>query len=219
MTLILTAMLVRGFWPTYFGPLFSGGLTQPWIIHVHGALFSGWMVLLLAQESLVSMERVQVHRRVGIIGIAYGTLLLGIGVLVSFVAPVWHVRAGEWTLDRAAGFMLLPLVDMVLFAGFFGAAIAYRRRPEIHKRLMLAATVTLAFAAVARMAFDSPVVFLLIWLSPLFAAMAFDVFTRRRVHPVYCISVAVLAAAFMRIFFMQSQGWLKIGRALLVPFV
>jgi hypothetical protein len=219
MTLILTAIAVRGFWPTYFGPLFSGGLTRPWIIHVHGAIFSGWMVLLLAQVSLVSLAQVHVHRRVGIVGIAYGTLVLGIGLLVSFVAPVLHVRAGEWTLDRAAGFMLLPLVDMVLFAGFFGAAIAYRRRPEIHKRLMLAATVALAFAAVARMAFDSPVVFLLVWLSPLFAAMAFDVYTRRRVHPVYFISVAVLAAAFIRIFYMQSQGWLKIGRALLVPFV
>ena len=69
------------------------------------------------------------------------------------------------------------------------------------------------------MSFESPVVFLLVWLSPLFAAMAFDVFTRRRMHPVYCISVAVLAAAFVRIFFMQSPGWLKIGRALLIPFL
>ena len=142
-----------------------------------------------------------------------------IGLAVSFAAPVLHVRAGEWTLDRAAGFILLPLVDMVLFAGFFGAAVAYRRTPEIHKRLILAATVALAFAAVARMSFKSPLVFLLIWLSPLFAAMAFDMFTRRRVHPVHVVNVAVLTAAFLRIFFMESEGWLRIGRALLVPFV
>lgn len=219
-TLVLIAIVVRGFWPTYFGPLLGGVVTRHWIIHLHGAIFSGWMVLLLlAQVSLVAMGRVGVHRRVGNVGIAYGALVLGIGPVVSFVAPVLHVRAGEWTLDRAAGFMLLPLVDMVLFAGFFGAAIAYRRRPEIHKRLILAATVALAFAAVARISFESPVVFLLVWLSPLFAAMTFDVFTRGRVHPVYFISVAVLTAAFIRIFFVQSQAWLQIGRALLVPFV
>ena len=218
-TLILMGIVVRGFWPSYFGPLLNGGVTRPGIIHLHGAVFSGWMVLLLAQVSLVATGRVRMHRRFGNVGIAYGTLVLGIGLVVSFVAPVLHVRAGEWTIDRAAGFMLLPLVDMVLFAGFFGAAIAYRRRPEIHKRLILAATVALAFAAVARMSFESPVVFLLVWLSPLFAGMAVDVFTRRRVHPVYFISVAIMAAAFVRIFFMQSEGWLMIGRALLAPLV
>ena len=115
--------------------------------------------------------------------------------------------------------MLLPLFDMVLFGGFFGAAVAYRRKPEIHKRLILAATVALAFAAVFRMSFQSPVVFLLVWLSPIFAGMAFDVVTRRRVHPVYVISVAVMAVAFVRTFFTESAGWLPIGRALLAPFV
>jgi hypothetical protein len=218
-TLILMGIVVRGFWPSYFGPLFNGGVTRPGIIHLHGAVFIGWMVLLLAQVGLVAMGRVRMHRRVGNVGIAYGALVLGMGLVVSFAAPVLHVRAGEWTIDRAAGFMLFPLVDMVLFAGFFGAAIAYRRRPEIHKRLILAATVSLAFAAVARMSFESPVVFLLVWLSPLFAGMAFDVFTRRRVHPAYFISVAVMAAAFVRIFFTQAEGWLMIGRALLAPFV
>jgi hypothetical protein len=218
-TFILIAMVLRGFWPSYFGHLLSGGVSRPWIIHLHGVIFSGWMVLVLAQVSLVCMGQVRMHRRIGHVGIAYGTLVLGSGLVVSFVAPVLHVHAGEWTVDRAAGFLLAPLGDMALFGGFFGAAIAYRRRPEIHKRLILAATVALAFAAVGRMAFESRVVSLLVRLSPLFAAMAFDVFTRRRVHRVYVISVAVLAAAFVRIFFMQSPGWLKIGRALLIPFL
>jgi hypothetical protein len=194
-------------------------VTRHWIIHLHGAIFLGWMLLLLAQVSLVAMGQVRQHRRLGTVGIAYGALVLVIGLVVTFVAPLLHVRAGDWTLDAAAAFLLLPLVDMVLFAGFFGAAVAYRRRPEVHKRLILAATVALAFAAVARMSFQSPVVFLFLWLSPILAAMVFDGVTRRRVHPVHFISLTVMVPAFTRVFFMESEGWLRIGRALLAPFV
>jgi hypothetical protein len=219
-TLVLAAIVVRGFWPSYFGPLLSGAVkARPLIIHVHGALYSGWMLLLFAQVSLVATGRVRMHRRVGQVGIAYGFLVLAIGLVVTFAAPALHVRAGEWTTDRAAGFMLLPLFDMVLFAGFFGAAVAYRSKPEIHKRLILAATVALAFAAVARMAFVSPVVFYLVWLSPMFIAMTFDRLAHGRIHPVHFLSVAVMSCAFARIFFVESEGWLKVGRSLLAPFI
>lgn len=216
--LMLIAVVVRGFWPSYFGPLLRGSLNLPRIMHVHGAIFSGWMVLLLAQIVLVSLGRVRLHRRLGTVGIAYGALVVAMGLVVSFVAPAAHVQAGEWTLDRAAGFMILPLVDMVLFAGFFAAAIAYRRRPEIHKRLILAATMALAFAAAGRM-FDTVLPFLIVWLSPLAVAMAFDAFVRGRVHPVYLVTAAVFVPAFLRIFLMEWEPWLKVGRALLAPFL
>ncbi|MEE8542514.1 MAG: hypothetical protein V3S94_01510 [Gammaproteobacteria bacterium] len=218
-TLLLIAMVVVGFWPSYFGPLTSGGVTRPWVIHLHGAVFSGWMALLLLQVSLASVGRVQLHRRIGSLGIAYGALVLVLGIVVSFAAPVLHVRAGEWTVDQAAAFMLLPLVDMVLFAGFFGTAIAYRRKPEIHKRLILAATVALAFAAVFRMSFLSPLLFLIVWLTPLVIALVFDLVSRRRFHAVNVVSITVLAVAFVRIFYQESEAWLIIGRGLLAPFV
>ena len=48
---------------------------------------------------------------------------------------------------------------------------------------------------------------------------AFRLRSRGRVHPVHYISVAVMGVAFGRTFFMESEGWLRIGRALLVPFV
>lgn len=218
-TLIMMAMVARGFWPTYFGRLLSGGVSRPAIIHLHGAVFTGWMVLLLAQVTLVFLGRVHLHRRVGTAGIALGALVLVMGLAVTFVAPVLHVRAGEWTRDQAASFLLLPIVDMVLFAGFFGGAIAYRRKPEVHKRLILAATVALVFAGVGRMAIEPLWAFFLVWLSPMFAAMAFDLVTRGQVHRVHLLSVAVLTVAFMRILVMESEAWLRIGRALLTPFV
>jgi hypothetical protein len=49
--------------------------------------------------------------------------------------------------------------------------------------------------------------------------MAFDVVTRGRVHPVHIVSVTAMAIAFVRVFFMESEAWLRIGRTLLVPLV
>jgi hypothetical protein len=205
-TLFLIATVVTGFWTSYFGALLSGGVARPVVMHVHGAVFTGWMALLLLQVGLAATGRVRAHRMIGRVGIGYGALVLVMGVIVTFAAPVMHVRAGEWTLDNAAGFLILPIGDMILFAGFFGAAIAYRHKPEIHKRLILAATVALAFAAVARMNF-SPPVFLALWLLPMAVAMAFEKLTHGRVHMVSAISTAIMALAFARIFLIESPGW------------
>jgi hypothetical protein len=215
MALLMTAIVVSGFWRTYFGPLLRGAMDRPWIFHLHTLVFMGWMILLLTQVALVSLGRTRIHRKLGTIGIAYGFVVLTIGLVMTFTAPVLHLAAGDQQMDQAAGLLLLPLGDMVLFAGFFTAAIAYRPKPEIHKRLILLATVALLFPAVARLSFERPWAFLAIWLSPVLAAMGYDGLTRRRVHPTYLIGTGILLVAFTRIFFMQSEPWLNIGRAVL----
>ncbi len=219
-TLLLIGLVAKGFWPTYYGPMVSGpAAPRPWVMHLHGAIFTGWMLLLFLQVLLIAMKRVAAHRFVGTIGIGYGLMVLVVGTVVSFTAPISHIQAGEWSLDRGAGFMIFPLVDMVLFSGFFGGAVVYRRNPEAHKRLMLAATVALAFAAVARMEIKSLVLFYFVWISPMLLGVGFDLFSRRRVHPVYLISLIPMTAAFLRILLIESEAWLKVGRALLMPFL
>jgi hypothetical protein len=216
---LMTAIVITGFWPSYYGPLLRGAALRPWILHVHGAIFMGWMVLLLAQVSVVAMGRTAVHRKLGAFGIAYGFLVLIMGLVVSFAAPLLHLAAGEWDMDRAAGFLIIPLGDMALFGGFFGASILYRRKPEIHKRLILLATVALLFAAIGRLSFllgQGPIA-LFAWLSPLLVAIGYDGLLNRRVHPTYMIGLAILLIGFARIFFVRSEPWLKIGRALLSP--
>ena len=217
MALLMIAFVVAGFWPSYFGALFRGVIVErPWVIHVHFVVFMGWMALLLTQVILVSLGRTRVHRKLGTFGIGYGFLVLFVGLVVTFAAPILHLAAGEWEMDRAASFIILPLGDMVLFAGFFGAAVFFRSQPEIHKRLIVLATVALLFAAAARLAFQGPrLTLLLLWLSPLLVAMGYDGVTRRRIHPTYLIGLAVLLVGFTRVFFMQSEAWLRIGRAML----
>ena len=152
-------------------------------MHVHGAIFTGWMALLFLQVGLAATGRIRAHRRVGTFGIGYGAAVFVMGVIATFAAPVIHVHDGEWTAERAAGFLILPIGDMILFGGFFGAAVKYRSKPELHKRLIIAATVALAFAAVARMDFAPPI-FFLIWMAPMAALAAFDFYSTGRIHAV-----------------------------------
>ena len=70
-TLFLIATVVIGFWPSYFGTILTGGATRPLVMHFHGAVFTGWMALLLLQVSLAATGHVSTHRRVGSVGIWY----------------------------------------------------------------------------------------------------------------------------------------------------
>lgn len=115
--LLVVGQVLWGFWPSYYGPLTRGGVARPLVIHLHGLVFAGWLVLLVLQVSLVAAGRVRWHRRVGQFGIGYGVLVLVMGIVVSIASPVLHVRAGEWTLDNAAELLLFTTVDMLLFAG------------------------------------------------------------------------------------------------------
>src|SRR5687767_13737092 len=218
LTLFLIATVVTGFWQSYFGTLLSGGVTRPMVMHVHGAVFTGWMALLLLQVILAATGRVRAHRRVGKVGIGYGVLVLVMGIIVTFAAPVMHVRAGRWTVDAAASFLILPIGDMILFGSLFSTTIAYRHKPEIHKRLIVAATEALTFAAVARL--NLPLLaFFALWLTPMGAAMGFDALARVRMHRVDMITTAVMAVAFLRRFSTTTDPSRVLRRALLVPFL
>ena len=101
---------------------------------------------------------------------------------------------------------------MTVFAPLLAAGWIYRRRPEIHKRIMLVATSVLLVAAVGRMGFlGRPVpepLFLLVWPLPIYIAMAHDYLTKRLVHPVYVIGLAVMVAMRLVLPLRGSETWL-----------
>lgn len=216
---VMTTVVLAGFWP-YYSALVSGEIRLHWVVHIHGAVFSGWMLLLLTQVVLVLRRRTDVHQRLGRFGIYYGLLVLLLGLVITIVAPVQSVLAGRSTLDRAAGFLIEPLGDMVLFGGFLAAGIAYRRNVVLHKRLMVLATVALLYPPAARFAADFGLGPLLaIWLLPLGLAMAHDAITRGRIERVYLVGAAILFVGFFRVFLGESELWLPVGRGLLLPWL
>ena len=137
------------------------------------------------------------------------------GLIVGFAAPIMHINSGEWDIDRAAAFLIIPLGDMLLFGSLFGAAIILRKNIETHKRLIILATVALTFPAVARLGLGFGIMFLLVWLSPVIIAMAYDLLVRRLMHPTYIMGLIILLVGVSRMFFRHSEAWITVGRGML----
>ena len=231
LALMIAAIVFAGFSRSFYGT-FVANASHPWIIHVHAAVYVGWLALLIAQTVLAARGDIAPHRRVGKFGIAYGGLVWVLGLIVAIAMPVTNVHSGLWTIERAEQFLAIPLGDMALFGAFFGAAIGYRRRPEIHKRLIILAAVAVMFAAVGR-AFtnvgvllgdpDAPLggdpARLFAWYSPVLVAMAHDLVTRRRIHPAYWLGALAMAVALLRLPYSQTEGWHGIAHKVLAPFL
>jgi len=183
MALLMLITVFVGFARTYYlAGVFHAPLPSL-IIHVHGAAFSCWILLLVSQTSLVSAGRVDIHRRLGIAGFLLACLMVVLGVLAASDALVRE--AGPAGRD-AKFFYIIPLTDMLIFATLILFAFRARSNPSAHKRLILVATVALLIAAIARWPIDfvyrkAPAAALLSY-SFLIILVAYDLWASRKVH-------------------------------------
>ena len=217
LALLAIAIAAVGFWPTYFGPLVAGSVDKPTIIHFHAAVYVGWLAIFLTQTALAATGRLALHVKLGRFAIGYGVLVIVAGLAVTFGMFVLRVRAGA--VAEAQGRLIGPVLDMLVFAPVFAAAVHYRRKPELHKRLMIVATTALLIAAVGRMPFPADLrgwLVHLVWTLPILLAMAHDFWRHRRIHPIYVggLVVLVLEGPMTRAALRESEavraatGWL-----------
>lgn len=209
--LFMSVIALAGFWRTYYGPLLGGTLVQPLVIHVHAVVFTGWLALFVTQSVLVARNERRWHVRLGRIGLWYGILLITVGLFTGVV------RSAALPPGRAEGLLFAAVTDMLVFAAFFVAAIAYRRRPQVHKRLMTVAATMLLIAAVGRLPFLAPPpggipIRLAIWFSPVLLAMAYDFRTHRMVHPAYLAGLAAFVLRVVTIPLSRSDAWAAFTR-------
>lgn len=192
-----------GFWARYYSHVLAGTVTTPPIIQFHAAVFLGWLLLLTTQAVLAARGQMALHMMVGKAVMAYGLGVAAMGIIVTLA--VFGMRLEEGDPMRARGQLFVGLTDMLTFLPFLAAAWFYRHRPEVHKRLIVAATTILLIAPAHRMSWflggpPPPVVpVLAIWLTPIWIGMVYDFVTRRIVHPVYLLGIlAVVWMKFVR---------------------
>src|SRR5258706_4498843 len=150
MALLILATVFVGFARTYYlAGVFHAPLPSL-IIHLHGAAFSCWILLLVTQTSLVAAGRVDIHRRLGIAGFLLACLMVTLGVLAATDSLVRE--AGPAGRDPKF-FYIIPLTDMLIFATLIFFAMRARSNPPAHKRFIFVGTTALLIAAIARWPF------------------------------------------------------------------
>jgi len=151
MAILLCLIVVYGFSRTYFfAGMVRASLPSP-ILHVHGAIFTLWMLLYLVQTTLISARRVAWHRTLGIIGFCLPPVMIVIGTIAALDALYRGVQIGP--LDPLTS-SAIPLIGIAFFTPVIWAAWATRRKPDSQKRLILLATIGLTEAAFGRFPWD-----------------------------------------------------------------
>jgi uncharacterized membrane protein YozB (DUF420 family) len=187
------------------------------LVHVHAAIFTSWLVLFIAQSTLVATGRTGVHRRLGVAGGVLAMLILVVGFQTSVVAA----RRGYPGNGDPLGFLVHPLGDLVSFAVLVGAALWFRHRREAHKRLMLLATIgammnaplTHIHARLPGELSTNPIPFLLPMLVLLSTSAVYDYVSERRIHPVSLWGAILLFAwgNARELFIGPSDAWHRLA--------
>jgi hypothetical protein len=233
MAAICAVIAFGGFAPTYWLQVPAGTFIGPPLIHVHAALFSAFILLLVSQTVLAARGELQHHRAWGLVGVSLATAMVVMGLAVAVLTLKVGLAAGYG--DRSRAFLILPVTAVAKFAGFFIAAIANIARPEWHKRFILLATFALLEAAMARVFFTlatgggpglrpglGPPPPLAIGVVPsllvellIVAGIVYDWRTRGRPHPAWLIGLAVTTAVvLLRGPLAGTTGWLAFAEGM-----
>jgi len=210
--LFLILLNVVGFGPSIIDPSRRNAPFSP-LAMAHGMVAAAWLLLLLAQVTLVATRRTAIHRRLG----TFAPALVIAMVVLGYIALIGLARRGHdlsgdvlRAVSRSgrplkpAG-LLFPLAELLEFGVLVGSGLWYRHRPEIHKRLMLLAVVPMATEPILHLVGHLsahwpilrgtwPALSLPITLLLLAASAIYDRVSRGRIHPVSLLVPILLLA-------------------------
>ena len=202
MSVVFFAIVLVGFTRTFYLRIYFDVPALPAQAYAHGTILTAWFSWFCLQTSLVAAGRTDLHRRMGIIGAFIGISVIGVSLLAALeLVPRLVAKYGDISSDlgRLTGVVWGNFTLVFIFACLLGLAIFWRHRPDVHKRLMLLASISIlgpALTRVARIPWIDNVpeeIFTLTALITLMVALAvFDYVTEGRVHRVTNIGAPLI---------------------------
>jgi hypothetical protein len=214
--LALAIFTVIGFSRTYYFRFLTDLPPLTTLVHLHGAVFTAWLVVFVAQTRLVAAKRVDLHMKLGITAVVIAVLVLVVGFLtVAVKANEPRIHPSGLTPPQ---FTIVGMTSLALFAAFVGLGIALRRRADVHKRLMVLAMIAVLTPPSSRvltmLGLREYFVYLVPVVPALFLAWCFiaDWRRHRRVHPVFVAGGLVIVGLWpLRLMAGSSEWYQPIG--------
>ena len=181
----------------------------PPVLHMHAVLMGSFLLLLLAQTSLMATGRSAQHMRFGMLAMVLAPALVIVGFVLAptmyhmlwegaQVAPPGKREQLQGALGVWENILLLQIRIGILFPLFLAIGLTARgRNPGLHKRMMFLATVMALPAGIDRIPWlpstmpGSPMsadLYTLMAIAPMFL---WDVVRNRNVHPAYIMWLGV----------------------------
>ncbi|HTJ51575.1 MAG TPA: hypothetical protein VL443_19080 [Cyclobacteriaceae bacterium] len=151
--LSLVILVLVGFYPTYFSIFFT---PMPSITHIHFALMTVWITMLIIQPFLIKYKKLAAHRMIGKVSyvlvpfvMIFTYLMMRHGYLnyvnrVSRLLVEGHLQySGNEIRRQAAKAYGLPFFYLLWLGLFYLLAIINKKRSSVHARYMMAAALTI----------------------------------------------------------------------------
>jgi hypothetical protein len=209
---------IAGFAPRSLAIVSGMMPSPPLVVHLHAAVMASWVSLLAVQATLSLVGRIDLHRKSGAASLVVAPLVLIMLIAITIVRQ--NAAAGTPAGPIVNNILLVQIRAIVLFPIFFVWALRTRRTdPEMHRRMMLLATLMLLDAAIARMTWlpynEFPKhylavhLYLLLLLVP---ALLHDLIRRGRIHRAWVWGLALtLPWVVATEFLWGSHWWRELG--------
>jgi hypothetical protein len=189
MALAISGGVFAGFARTHYAKSYFHTTAIPLWIHIHGAVFTAWILFYLLQNLLAMNGGMKLHRSLGMTG---GALAAGVVFLGSAITVRQVLTGRFFPFSDAYSLLAVSFGQMALFAVFLSLGLWLRRDAETHKRLILMATQLFFFPAFGRLLHGINGTTMSIALCFYMAGPLYDFVVRRRVHPAYRWGVSLL---------------------------
>jgi hypothetical protein len=113
------------------------------LVFLHGSLMTAWIIAFVVQSSLIVSGNRKLHMTLGVGGAVLAGLMVIVGITTA-IASVHYNPDSYKEIWGARQFLSFMLVNILGFAAMAGIALIYRRRPEVHRPMMLLGTLFIA---------------------------------------------------------------------------
>lgn len=218
-TVGLLAVLI-GFSKTFIIPVSKGSFTAPIIIYIHGAFAFSWISLFFIQATLIRYNNFQLHKKLGIIGV-----FIAIGAAATILpAGIFSVQKQlkQGLGETAFSSFLGTVTTAVMYLALVIAGIINRKKPQIHKRLMLLATIVLLWPAWFRFrhyfpSITRPDIWFAIVLADSLIIISFiwDKIANGKIHrTLLYIGLFIIAEHFFEAYMFDTTPWRSLSKPL-----